>query len=247
MSNAYANGVRVEKMVQQRLMTLLYKGKPMKVSKTAGADKSAHDIVVSHLFNLETKSLHASEGGGCTLRFRDGAFQLPEHPALREGIEAYGKPLWDGRIPSFLTGDRSINTWNAEKKQFPGIYIPVGSSAVADYYQRKGTQYIYVQGKGLYHTGEDPLELGVPKFELPCRIRIRLKQHHSNSVPQDAQACFNYKIRGLPKSPYDFMDPARLPPGFTEAESEAPTTPCSHSSHTTTAPPETDTPRTTLE
>jgi hypothetical protein len=165
---------------------------------------------------FEAKTKGANEGGGCTMRLVNGSFQLPEQSVLR-GFLPPDLVLWDGKVPSCLTGDRSVETWNAEKGFFKGVYIPAPSSAVADYYRQKGTLYMQIEGRGLYHTGEDVMGWGVPKFEPECRVRIRLKQHHSGSVPQDCQACFNYKPKSLPPTPYDLTDLDRLPPGFTRA------------------------------
>jgi hypothetical protein len=85
---------------------------------------------------------------------------------------------------------------------------------VAENYRAKGAHYIHVRGKGIYHTGEDPMGWGVPMFVTPCKLRIRAKQHGSGSVPQDVQVSLTYDNKLAP-SPYDFMDLTRLPPGFT--------------------------------
>lgn len=214
----FERGIENEKTLRARLLTLRYNGNPFPVSDVAGANRKAPDLTLqlNEPVTLETKRPTASEGGGSVMRYRDGQLQLPENEILRK----YFPPdfhLWDGRIPSCLRGDRSAETWLTEKKTFPGCYIPVDSGAVAEYYRTKGTMYIQIERQGLYHTGIDPCGWGVPKFDLPCRIRIRLKQHHSTSVPQDVQACFNYNLRHLAKSPYDFTDDQRLPPGFTLA------------------------------
>ena len=212
---AAKSGYAYERAIHDRFQRLNYNNEPVRVSDPAGANKREHDLtVLNNGLTLETKTDGATEGGGCTMAMRDGAFQLPEHSVLRSFLPPDFRP-WDGRIPSCLTGDKTVATWLAEKDSFKGIYIPVSSSAVADYYRAKGTMYLQIQDKGLYHTGEDTMGWGVPKFEPECRIRIRLKQHGSGSVPQDCQACFNFVARTLPPSPYDFMDSTRLPPGFT--------------------------------
>lgn len=214
---AAKSGFKYEHAVHACLQTLRWNNEAVRVSDPAGANKNAHDItVLNNGLTLEAKTKGATEGGGCTMALKDGAFQLPTQSVLRSFLPET-LVLWDGRIPSCLTGDKSEETWKAEKVFFKGMYIPAARSAVADYYRAKGTMYMQIEGKGLYHTGEDVLGWGVPKFEPECRVRIRLKQHHSGSVPQDCQACFNYNGKTLPPSPYDLMDPTRLPPGFTRA------------------------------
>ena len=213
---AYASGAAYELAVRAALQTLTYKGERVRVSAPAGASKTAHDLTLLNIdLTLEAKTRNATEGGGCTMTLSNGAFQLPEHSVLRGFLPADLR-LWDGRIPSCLTGDKSVETWLAEKSAFPGVYLPASPSAVADYYRAKGTMYMQIQGKGLYHTGEDVFGLGVPKFEPPCTVRIRLKQHGSSPIPQDVQACFNFKTKSLPPSPVDFTDSLRLPAGFTQ-------------------------------
>jgi hypothetical protein len=209
------SGFAFERAVHTRLLTLLWKGESVRLSDPAGANKSAHDIIMlNNGLTLEAKTKKAAEGGGCTMRLIEGVFQFPTHSILRSFIPP-DLVLWDGRVPSFLMGDRSVETWTAEKDSFKGVYLPASSSAVADYYRAKGTMYMQIGGRGLYHTGEDVLGWGVPKFEPECKVRIRLKPH-KGSVPQDCQACFNYKPATLPPTPYDLMDVTRLPPGFTQ-------------------------------
>lgn len=214
---AAKSGFAYERAIHARLQMLAWNGERVRLSDPAGANKNAHDITVLNTgLTLEAKTKGATEGGGCTMKVRDGKFQLPEQSVLRAFLPADLR-LWDGKVPSCLTGNKSVDLWHTEKNDFKGVYIPAPASAVADYYRAKGTMYLQIEGKGLYHTGEDVMGWAVPKFEPTCQVRIRLKQHASSSVPQDCQACFNYNGRTLPPSPYDFMDPTRLPPGFTLA------------------------------
>ncbi len=212
---AYASGIAYERLLHSRLLTLCWNGERVQLSNPAGANKNLQDLTVfNNGMTLEAKKGRAMEGGGCTMSLCNGVFQLPQHSILRSFLPSDLR-LWDGKIPSCFTGDKSEETWRMEKSFFKGVYVPAPPSAVADYYRAKGTMYMQIEGRGLYHTGENPMGWEVPKFEPKCRIRIRLKQHHSGSVPQDCQACFNYNPKSLPPSPYDLMDLARLPPGFT--------------------------------
>jgi hypothetical protein len=209
------SGFAFERAVHTQLLTLLWKDETVRLSDPAGANKTAHDItMLNNGLTLEAKTNGATEGGGCTMRLVDGAFQLPDQSVLRRFLPP-DLVLWGGKVPSCLTGDRSVETWHAEKGSFKGVYIPALPSAIADNYKAKGTMYMQIEGRGLYHTGDDPMGWGVPKFEPECRVRIRLKQHGSSPVPQDCQACFNYDPKSLPPTPYDLMDMTRLPPGFT--------------------------------
>ena len=214
---AASSGKANEREFCDQLRRLRYHGEAIGVADPAGTNKSAHDTVLTfpgkRPIALELKESKAAEGGGSNLPYRDGRYDLPKNPILREYYPAGFQP-WDGRAPSCFKGDRSPETWKREKASFPGIYMEVENTAVSRYYRAKGTDYIHIRGKGIYHTGEDPMGWGVPMFTPPCRIRIRAKQHHGTPVPQDVQVCLNFRSQDLEKSPYDFMDLARLPPGL---------------------------------
>lgn len=217
-ATAATSGFDYERDVHTQLQRLAYNGERVQISDPAGANKNAHDHVILNCGGLtfETKRAGAFEGGGKTMKYRDGAFQPPDHSLLRDMVLSVTPlPLWNGFVPSCMKGDKTEATWFAEKDRVRDIRGDVPSSVVADYYQTKGTMYMQIEGRGLYHTGEDVKGWGVPKFEPTCTIRIRMKQHGSGSVPQDCQASFNYSERTLRPTPYDLMDLTRLPPGFT--------------------------------
>lgn len=51
----------------------------------------------------------------------------------------------------------------------------ITSTSVAENYNAKGMYYIQIGDKGLYYLGKDILGLGVPKFDVNMKARIRLK------------------------------------------------------------------------
>jgi len=54
-------------------------------------------------------------------------------------------------------------------------YNFTGTSLVTEFYKGKGNSYIQLKGKGLYHLGEDILNLGVPQFDASnCNIQVRM-------------------------------------------------------------------------
>lgn len=212
-----ASGKANERAFCEQLRRLRYLGEAMGVADPAGTQKNAPDTVLTlpgaRRLVFELKTNKTFEGGGSNLTYQDGFYGRPKNSVVDRYYPAGFQP-WEGRAPSCLRGDKSLETWSREKASFPGIYLEMPNSVVAEYYQMKGVDYIHVQGKGIYHTGADPMGWGVPKFTPPCRLRIRAKQHHGSSVPNDVQVCFNYKSKSLENSPYDFMDLRRLPPGF---------------------------------
>jgi len=170
------------------------------LDQTAGATK-ANDvtIIVDGVHHgVEVKTKNAFEGGQGTFQFRDGRLTMND-PFFRSLINNHVP--FEGRIPSFLRGDKTFETWIAEKRNFKPSYIPVGDDAVTRYYANKGSTYIYIETKGLYHTGKDLCLLGVPEFQGKTRVRIRCKQHGSSSVPGSVMASLVFK-HPIEKSPF---------------------------------------------
>ena len=140
--------------------------------------------------------------------------------------------LFGGKTPTFLEHPVTHSEWTAIKKETPEFkdtYISCGDNTISQLYKAKGCQYIQVDGKGLYHTGEDTCEFGVPYFECPQRIRIRLKVHtRSNkkghmclSVMAAAQPV---KLKDLVASKFSLDAAAKLPPSLVAAGDAAPKT-----------------------
>jgi len=167
-------------------------------------------------YGLEAKTLNASEGGQRKFIVKDGTLQLPDddRAKIHKALLPPGFILWEGSIPSFLKGDRTQETWDKEAASFRDVYINADNTTVADFYKKKGTHYIQIEGKGLYHTGEDPCNFGVPLFTCTTRLRIRCKRHHG-SVPGTVMAALNYNKNTLPKSPFCLMN-GPLPPNLAQ-------------------------------
>jgi hypothetical protein len=153
---------------------------------------------------IEVKSRRATEGGQRTLK-----------PA-EDRLVADGDVLWDGKLPSFLKGDASEETWKLEKASFPGLYFARPATAVGAFYREKGSAYIQIQGKGLYHTGEDVLKLGVPEFSATTRLRIRCKQFDKSPVPKAVMSSLVFSRKMVQPSTLDLetMSDAALTAAF---------------------------------
>lgn len=163
-------------------------------------------------YGLEAKTLNASEGGQRKFNLKDGVLELPndDRTRIHRALLPPNFTLWEGRVPSFLRGDRTQETWDREAASFRDVYINADANAVANFYKEKGTHYIQIEGKGLYHTGEDPCNFGVPLFSCITRLRIRCKRHHG-SVPGTVMAALNYNKNTLPNTPFCLMN-GPLPP-----------------------------------
>lgn len=176
--------IRVRNMFRQRGIETL--------DQTAGST-NAQDVVLvvsGQEYGVEVKSKKASEGGQKMFQFRDNRLILDDQ-YFSSLIGDYVP--FKGEVPSFLKGDKSIEVWMIEKGMFKGEYISVENDAVTRYYANKGSSYIYIESKGLYHTGEDPCQFGVPEFRGVTRMRIRCKQHGKSSVPGSVMASLVFK------------------------------------------------------
>lgn len=207
-----ANGVRYENRILQILSGFDWNQHPIIItSHITGGSSRLNDVVVmvnGRRIAFEVKNKNSFEGGSKVLKKdgTDGSLMLPSGLFGNED----GHVPWGGRTPSFIDGDKSIETWEKEKPFFRAEYRPISMDAVRLYYKQKGSDYIQVEGKGLYHTGDDPLTLGVPLFKCLTKIRIRCKQHTSSTLPSSVQASLVFDRKRLTKSTHDLE--SRLPP-----------------------------------
>jgi hypothetical protein len=165
-------------------------------------------------YGLESKTLNASEGGQRKFYLKEGVLELPndDRTRIHRALLPPDFKLWEGRVPSFVKGDRTQETWNKEAASFRDVYVNADNTAVAKFYKEKGTHYIQIEGKGLYHTGEDPCNFGVPLFSCSTRLRIRCKRH-KGSIPGTVMAALNYNKNTLPKTPFCLIN-GPLPAGL---------------------------------
>jgi hypothetical protein len=199
-------GTAYEDVIRALLSECTYNEVAIDVAgKTAGAGHG-QDVqfkVADIRVNVECKDKGAFEGGGKTYKHVENTLVFPEeclHKTLLEGYIPFG-----GRVPSFLKGDKTLATWETEKTMFKDEHRVVPNTTVADYYRAKGIHYIQFEKKGLYTTGHDILELGVPLFKCDTRIRIRCKRHGSSTMPSSVQAAFVYTKNSIISSPVDLQ------------------------------------------
>jgi len=212
--NCLVAGLTYESAVAQRLATL----KNVVVrGGTAGASRG-QDITATitigettHTVNIEAKDSGAFEGGQLSLQVREGVYAYPTDAKgqLFRNIAASVMPPdgfpWNGAVPSFKRGDKRPATWESEKHLFPDTRYVVRDSIVTEYYRAKGTHYIQVEGKGLYHTGTDICGFGVPLFRAETALRVRCKQHGSTPMPGSVMLSLNYKKSSIPNTPVCIM------------------------------------------
>lgn len=201
--NSLRSGMQWEARCAERLRSLYYRGTPILVNATAGGGhgQDIPSIIAGNPIDWEAKNNGAFEGGGTTLYEEGGRLVLPASAPLLRTL--WGEHVPWGRIP-------------AKGEMIADDYIDVPADSVAHYYRQKGTVYILVEGKGIYHTGTDVLELGVPLFTVEgIRLRTRVTKHMKNGLPTDISAALVFPRKNLRPSNYCLFD--RLPPGFTLA------------------------------
>jgi len=184
MSFAAKQGKKYENVIRDIL-----EGFGEKVLPIAGSSRRPDVTIVrgDSRISFEVKSGTTEEGGQKIIKPVNGH------------LEFLNEILWEGKLPSFLTGDKSEETWQKEKETFKDIYRDDDPTLVSKYYKEKGSSYIQIEHMGLYHTGEDPLRLGVPFFEANTKIRIRCKIHRKKS-PTSVMAVINFDRKSLKKS-----------------------------------------------
>lgn len=201
------NGKAYETMVAESLGKLRYKNIPIIVSRSTAGASDVPDIIFAvgrSRIALECKTKGAFEGGGKKFETSEKGLVINENCIHKILIGDYIP--WNGCIPSYLKGDKSLETYEKERDQFPDEYIDVPADTVAKYYAKKSIVYIQIEGYGLYHTGSDVLGLNVPEFICSSRIRIRYKCHgKTKRFQMSVQASFNYNKSSLIKSPYDLL------------------------------------------
>jgi hypothetical protein len=161
---------------------------------TAGSTGRS-DVVLKDGTCIECKTREAFEGGQTKMILVDGKL-IPRNVLFREFIDV----PFGGRIPTFCYGlDFSDETWEKESHLFRDEFTETDkTNLVSEYYRLRGSSYISVEGIGLYHTGEDPLQLGVPLFEVNnIKVRTRVKTHRPRN--RSVMVSFNWSGK-LPAS-----------------------------------------------
>ena len=114
------------------------------------------------------------------------------HPAFESPVKLDSSIYYREELPFKKNPDMLREDWNLLKdasswyKSVLSFSLPktlstdnphpfTGSSLIRTHYKEGYNSYIQVQGKGLYHLGEDPFKLGVPLFDLSnCDVKLRM-------------------------------------------------------------------------
>jgi hypothetical protein len=216
--NSFKHGNLYEQHICDKLKTLSYKHAPITVHSAAGST-AAPDIRTTVQVDgtpvnvcFEIKNGGAFEGG-CAKFVPTPAGMKIEKECIHKSILG-DTIVYDGHILPWCEGKRTMEDWEGVKHIFGhDVYMDAAADAIARYYKEKGVYYIQIENMGLYHTGEDILELGVPMFACKVMVRIRSSKHKKKGIPTDITAGLQFERTSLQRSPYD-LD-TQLPPCLT--------------------------------
>lgn len=219
-SNSFASGKKYQTNTCNFLNSVQIDGVKCEAIEVEGA-KAGPDIrLISHSdIGLETKKNKAFEGG-CKKVYWNGEKQKLEimEDSVHKTILG-DHVIYDGLNLPWYEGKKSLEDWTRVKQVFSqDIYLPANNTAISDYYQKSGVSYIQIENTGLYHTGVDPLQFGVPYFSCAIQLRIRSTKHMKNGISTDITAALQYNKKQIVKSPYS-LD-GILPPSMKKLAAE---------------------------
>lgn len=192
----------------------------------AGADSNAPDAKIRYKgkdYKIEIKLDTKVDFGQGTLDYDVdtntwtlGGANTPAAIQMRKFLESIGVPKlvnqkWGpkGAPRKYTIPFKQYKKEDVEYdyETFKDEFIEIPNNAVTKYYNSKDTYYIQIGKSGFYFMGKDPAKLGLPKFDLKLKLRIRIKR--GGSIP-----IYNYRfttaIQAIPnslsKSDYDLDD-----------------------------------------
>lgn len=205
--NSFQSGKKYQNKIYVLLSKIQIDGKTYDVKEVDRA-KSGPDITINHpkgMIGIEIKNKGAFEGGAKKLVYKDNGYTFAE-----DSIHKYilgDNILYDKKKLPWDDKKRTLKDWTECKSIFKNdIYIDADKDVISIYYKNVGTYYIQIEGHGLYHTGEDILELGVPYFSCEIKLRIRSTKHMKNNIATDITGALQFNKRTLDKSPYSLDD-----------------------------------------
>jgi hypothetical protein len=184
---------------------------------TAGSNKNINDIRLpwkDGFVDIEVKQVSKAEYGQRRAEIIDGSLSVT-HPLFQDCIAH--TELFNGKIPPFmLRSGMTFPEWETIASDFKDEQYHAPSDVISKYYAEKGNSYIQINGFGLYHTGVDVCDFGVPYFRCPTYMRVRCKRHGKkcpltgNDIPSSVMTSFWISKNPEP-SIYSLDDVSKLP------------------------------------
>lgn len=205
--NSSLSGKRYETVIAELL----------RITSTAGSNKNINDIRLpwkDKIIDIEAKQTIRAEFGQRRAEMMNGVLSV-SHPLFQDCIAH--ADLFENKIPPFLLKkDMTFSDWESVSSDFSDEQYHAPSDVISKYYLEKGNSYIQINGLGLYHTGEDVCNFGVPYFKCPTYLRIRCKRHGKKcaitgkDIPSSVMASF-WVSKPPVQSPFSLDDISKLP------------------------------------
>jgi len=201
-SRCSTNGKKYEDMCYENIKH------SAKIVKQGGGSSHQVDIYTQN-GHIECKPSYSPDWGQCRIKWKDNSW-VPINNIFQKYM---GKVKF--KPPPFEVNKITYEHWLNIKHDYRDEYIYIDNQEIQNFYKKKDCAYIQIKGYGLYHLGEDPLELKVPEFKLKQRIRIRAKVHSKTNSQLSVTAAFQpVNIKQLKPSIYSLDDKTRIPPNL---------------------------------
>lgn len=207
-----SNCSRSGKEYENKVYTII-KNSPFVIEQGGGSSHTP-DIKCVDGKSIEVKKASAPDWGQIVLKWKNDSWV-----SKSELFNKYLNKL-NMKHPPFLQNNMIYEEWLKIKSEYKDEYIDIDDNTINEYYRKKGTYYIQISdGYGFYHLGDDVFNLGVPKFEIKQRMRVRVKVHSQSNNNGYAQlsvtgALQPINLNQLMKSPYSLDNIDKLPPNL---------------------------------
>lgn len=218
--NCLKNGLIYQDKIYNKLKNKLINGVPIELVQVEKSN-SGPDLVIKYgneKIGVEVKNKKAFEGGSRKMKFDKSKSRLVFDKDTIHASLLNDTCIYEGKNLPYYEGKKSNEDYEKVKAIFSkDEYIVITSNMVSVYYMSTGVYYIQIEGFGLYHTGNDILNLGVPFFECNQCLRIRTSKHkNKRGIPTDVVGDLNYDKKTLTKSTYDID--GNMPPNIKQVE-----------------------------
>jgi hypothetical protein len=200
-SNCFKSGKLYQTTIYDKM-----KNAGLQVCEVEGA-KSGPDIILyinDNKIGFEVKNKKAFEGGSQKMFYNKRTSRLEFCKETIHSRILLDMIIYEGKNLPYYEDKKTLENWKEVQDIFSkDIHIPVNDDTVSKYYLESGVYYIQIEGSGLYHTGIDILNIGVPFFECKQTLRIRTSKHIRKGIRTDVVGDINYNKKTLKKSNYD--------------------------------------------
>lgn len=178
---------------------------------------------------IELKKYRTPDWGQCNLQFNthEKRWEVSETSIISDKLRSKlnnmlkKEVIFRNEEPIFFKQKLKTTEWydikSANPEDWSDHVIDLQFDFINEYYTYKGNNYIQISnGYGLYYLGNyDICNFGVPHFDTPQKLRIRVRKMRIRSgyiklVVTASASPVNY-CSELPKSPYSFDNKDKLP------------------------------------